>query len=229
MSNLLDDLAEQAITGVSFDKRSRKWRAYIRHSDRQIHLGFFAEVASANAARRAAELRLHGHYHASRAVIADGEIVRIPLVGLRGDLQGVAIVDAADLALVESRLWYLSSGYPTTKSNGVFRRLHCMILPDAREVDHRDGDRLNCRRSNLRNCSHAQNCRNTPARLTNRLGLKGVQRTPEGRFAARIQVDGEQIYLGRFDEAADAARAYDRAALQYHGDFARLNFGRVDQ
>jgi hypothetical protein len=45
-----------------------------------------------------------------------------------------------------------------------------------------------------------------------------------GQCIAKIAYKGEKIYLGTFQTNIEAARAYDRAARQYHGPFARLNF-----
>lgn len=48
----------------------------------------------------------------------------------------------------------------------------------------------------------------------------------KGRWRAYIQVNGRQINLDRFNTEAEAGRAYDKAAIRYHGDKAKLNFGR---
>jgi hypothetical protein len=89
-------------------------------------------------------------------------------------------------------------------------------------TDHRDGNRLNNQRSNLRACTHSQNgCNRAKLRAT-ASQYKGV-RLLEGKWAAEIRLDGKRAYLGRFLTEEDAAIEYNRAALKIHGEFARLN------
>jgi hypothetical protein len=48
--------------GVSLDKKSGKWRAYLSHKKKRINLGFFASQESANAAVITARAELYTHY-----------------------------------------------------------------------------------------------------------------------------------------------------------------------
>lgn len=81
-------------------------------------------------------------------------------------------------------------------------------------VDHRDGDTFNGRWKNLREATHSQNIANSKLRKDNSSGSKGVLRTANGRYQARI-------ILGTFDTLTEAAKAYQRAAITVFGEFAR--------
>lgn len=89
------------------------------------------------------------------------------------------------------------------------------------EIDHRDGDKQNNRLSNLRLATRQQNVQNRGIGRVNTSGIKGVSCRKNGKWTAQITVCGRNIYLGRFVDKEDAARAYASAARQYHGEFAR--------
>lgn len=92
-------------------------------------------------------------------------------------------------------------------------------------VDHVNRNGLDNRRANLRRATDAQNARNRSLRSDNTTGYKGVSfHKAVGRYTANISVKGARHYLGLYDDPADAARAYDEAALKWFGTFAHLNF-----
>lgn len=99
------------------------------------------------------------------------------------------------------------------------------VMPDA-DVDHIDRNTKNNTISNLRLCSQTDNNANGIGRKKLRTvsGYKGVYRNGSCRtWVARIQVRGEHIYLGCYVTPEDAACAYDRAAVEHFGEFARTN------
>jgi AP2 domain/HNH endonuclease len=97
-------------------------------------------------------------------------------------------------------------------------------------ADHVNGNGLDNRRENLRACTNQQNQRNREKVRTSINGrpsspYKGVRWNPNrNRWVGEIKVDGRSVFLGHHRSEEDAARAYDAAALQHFGDFARLNF-----
>lgn len=101
--------------------------------------------------------------------------------------------------------------------------LHKLIVP-FEIVDHIDGNPLNNKKDNLRPCTRKENGRNRNINKNNSSGFKGVSFiTKKNRMCAQIKVDYKNIHLGYFKTAEEAARAYNAAALKYHGKFARLN------
>lgn len=92
-------------------------------------------------------------------------------------------------------------------------------------VDHANRDTLDCRRSNLRQATYAQNSANSKLRKHNTSGYKGVSfNKRRQKFEANINFEGTRYPLGFFDVAEEAAKAYDKVAKRLHGEFAVLNF-----
>lgn len=85
-------------------------------------------------------------------------------------------------------------------------------------IDHIDGDGLNNRISNLRECNQSQNAANSKGK-NGEVGMKGVIKQA-GKFRARIKVAGKSKHLGYFSTAEQAHQAYCEAAKQEFGEFA---------
>ena len=146
-----------------------------------------------------------------------------------------ALVDDADYEqLMAMGKWCLSNNkYPNKtiiigKKGGKYLqkniKMHRFIIdaPDGFEVDHRDGNKLNNQKENLRICTHSQNGKNMPVFKNNTTGFKGVKKRSR-KWVSEITADGKQIYLGYFTCPIEAARVYNAAAIKYHGEFANLN------
>lgn len=88
-------------------------------------------------------------------------------------------------------------------------------------IDHIDGNKLNNVVSNLRKCTKSDNSRNQK-KSRGSSQYKGVYLYKSGIWRATIQLE-KKIHLGYFEDEQEAALAYDRAALEYYGEFARTN------
>jgi hypothetical protein len=134
------------------------------------------------------------------------------------------LVDEEDFWRFWRHEFFTSSGFVVFRDEeGKIRRLHREILEvrDSRIVVHLDGDKRNCTKPNL----HIQD-RGVYGRARPSQGAckyKGVS-PYRGRWQATIRVEGKLKWLGAFDTAEDAARAYDDAVLHYRGRKGVLNF-----
>lgn len=101
-----------------------------------------------------------------------------------------------------------------------------MQIGDDMLCDHINGNGLDNRKANLREATCAQNSWNSgKSRGVSRSKYKGPAWDKRYRkWEVRISVHGKRIYIGRFNDELEAARAYDAAAVKYHGRYASLNF-----
>lgn len=154
-----------------------------------------------------------------RRIYFDGDRALVSLAKGRG----VAVIDADDVGLVSVRSWSLSNsgrawGGPRV---GLMHRV-IMEPPPGAVIDHINCDPLDNRRSNLRLATRAQNARNRN-RASGRSRFKGVHKGEGGRWSAQISVNGKNRRAGCYLTEEEAAQAYDAAALELHGEFARTN------
>ena len=116
------------------------------------------------------------------------------------------------------------AGRSVYKETGKMRKqlLHRFILgvgdPKV-EIDHKDRDGLNCQRRNLRTATNAQNVCNVGLRRDNTSEVKGVDLI-RGKWRARINHKRRPIHIGYFSTKKSATKAYQEAAVKYHGTFA---------
>ena len=92
-------------------------------------------------------------------------------------------------------------------------------------VDHVNRDRLDNRKSNLRIVTIKQSSYNTAGRKGAKSTYKGVWfSSQKKKWVSTIVVDGTSKHVGTFSDETEAAKAYDREAKRYWGDYAYLNF-----
>jgi hypothetical protein len=175
--------------------------------------------------------RLRPYAEAIEAIASDATcLMEVSAYGL----QAYALIDRDDAALVLPYRWRCApnNGIPYVKArtrDGRTLYLHRLILQvddPLLTVDHVSTNALDNRRCNLRLATRGQQQRNQRA-IQASSAYKGVSWDARcKRWCAQIRADGRATWLGRFCSEKDAARAYDAAARDLHGEFARLNFPR---
>jgi AP2 domain len=147
----------------------------------------------------------------------------------------VALVDDRDYERVRRYKWHFTGRYAQTRTPSPERKhllLHRFLLeaPTGIQVDHVNGDPLDCRRNNMRLTDSRGNNRNRrPLAAWNgrppSSKYKGVWYERHGlrSWRAGISVGSRRMYLGRFQSEDEAALAYNAAARRLHGEFACVN------
>ena len=150
----------------------------------------------------------------------------------------VAIVDDDDFEWLSEWKWYAHKHWntfyvwrSTNTKLGEKRKtiqMHRLILGlqrgDGKIVDHINHNGLDNRKCNLRIVTNSQNCMNQRPAKNFSSKYKGVSwRTSRKKWRAQIKLNKKTIYLGGFNSEEDAARAYNRKAIELFGEYAFLN------
>lgn len=145
----------------------------------------------------------------------------------------IALVDDEDYERVSKYSWHIhrSHNHKTVYARAYLSKtstkqtvMH-QFLTGKLDIDHKDNNGLNNQRNNLRVATRSQQVANAGPRNTNKCGLKGVSWHKQARkWRAVIMVGAKQKYLGCYVDKEEAARAYDTAATQVFGEFAKLNY-----
>lgn len=138
-----------------------------------------------------------------------------------------AIVDDEDYSRLSLHTWYLDANRDRiigTVNGKQINIARFILRTSAPMPDHKDLDIFNNQKSNLRAATVQQNHANRYAPVSNTSGYKGVSwhKTSE-KWRAYISWKNHYIHLGNFYTKEEAAKAYNEAALERFGEFARLN------
>jgi len=152
----------------------------------------------------------------------EGEVRQIPL----GDGY-YAYVDAADYEWLSHWTWRLKNGYAARTEKGKLIFMHRAIAQPAKGmiVDHKNRNKLDNTRNNLRACRPRENACNRGKRhaaSSRFLGVSYCKRS--GKWRGQVWFEGKGVPVGYFTDEMEAARAYDRKAVELFGASARLNF-----
>jgi len=134
------------------------------------------------------------------------------------------LIDTDDIPKVDGVLWSQNDkGYVYNDRRG---KLHKIVMPSSgqnEDIDHINGIKTDNRKENLRSCTRGQNNMNKHSTKSTS-GYKGVSWCKRDRkWVANIFYNRKHIFLGRFENIHEAAKAYNRAAEKLFGEVAHLN------
>jgi hypothetical protein len=163
--------------------------------------------------------------------VIDGDTCRIKLYRTDGSVRPEeAIVDKGDFEKVKEYKWAYGNkkGLPVhSMLGGKSTCLQHLILgkpPEGMLIYFKDGNKLNCKKSNLTFSTASQRGGGKKISVNSTSGYKGVVWHKTGKkWMAAITVNRKYIYLGLFKDKNKAAEAYNEAALEHFGEFAFLN------
>ena len=149
-----------------------------------------------------------------------------------------AMVDDEDydrvMEVIGKGKWYIHASdgkggeyeYAVSGSRRLGMHRVVMNAPKGMDVDHKNGDRLNNCKENLRICTRAQNCRNKRTRSDSASGIKGVYEIKNPNLAKRFIAyigdpdrPGYNIKLGKYTTKQEAGLVAARARKARDGEF----------
>jgi len=164
---------------------------------------------------------MRGRKHTPNKYRIEGDCAYLELTNTHGEVVGEACIDVADLGgvLAVGRWSRHQNGYARTEQAHKFVLMHRLLLnpDDSEEVDHKNRNRLDNRRENLRRCTPSQNRQNRQgATKVSVSGVRGIFWYPRlKKWRVRVQVNGQRHNVGCFStvEEAEAAAIAARRRL----------------
>ena len=136
------------------------------------------------------------------------------------------IIDKETYKLMYKHTWGVYQNYVKTGNKLLSRMImNCNENDNDLVVDHINSNTLDNRKCNLRLITQSQNTLNQSSSKNSTSKYIGVNWDKKSKkWAARIGINGESIFLGVFDREQDAALARDYSTKKYYKGFGRLNF-----
>lgn len=139
------------------------------------------------------------------------------------------LFDLDQLETMKQYNWMVDKeGYARTRYKYNTYKMHQLVLgkKPGFVIDHKDNNRINNTINNLRHATTAQNSINSVLRKDNKTGYRGVSIRENAKlrpYRATISHNHRSIVLGNYETPEQAAIAYNKAAAELHGEFAKLN------
>jgi hypothetical protein len=149
----------------------------------------------------------------------------------------VALVDDDDYEALSEYKWCACENHKVVYALHCFRHnetgknqmisMHRFIMGVPKKdyvVDHINHDGLDNRKENLRICNKQENAWNHKTIESKYKGVAYCYWNKRKPFSSHIAKNSKLIHLGYFENQEDAAKAYDKKAVELFGEFACLNF-----
>lgn len=136
--------------------------------------------------------------------------------------------DLEDYELIKDYCWHIrSDGYVATNDfNNNYKglKLHRLLFPNAKVVDHINHIKHDCRKINLRECTSSKNNMNRGLHSNNTSGVAGVSWHKRiQKWCANIRINGKQTHLGSYENFEDAKKRRLQAEEKYYGEYSYKN------
>ena len=142
-----------------------------------------------------------------------------------------AIIDDKDFEYLNQWKWTYDGRYAIRsvaftvgKRSKIYMHRIILNTPVGMDTDHIDMNRLNNQRLNLRICTRTQNMMNRGKQKNNTTEFKGVRLLRGHTPQAQILINGKNTHIGTFPDKISSAKAYDKVAREYYGEYAKTNF-----
>lgn len=173
---------------------------------------------------------------AAEVTAASKNYCEIPLRNMQKEVVGWAKCSPEDYEELMKYKWSKTNdGYAQSEIKKRTWRMHRIvkeilskeIIPQGHIIDHKNGDKLDNTRNNLRFATQLQNAKNTLKRKNTTSIYRNVSKTKYGTYKSTVEVNGKCIHLGTTKTEEEAAMMYDCWCIQqddFEEGFRRLNF-----
>lgn len=159
-------------------------------------------------------------------------------LGSRFGIYKHALVDDDNYDWLNQWRWYCHNrgyavravGIGNGRQKAIFMHRLVINTPKRSWTDHIDNNKLNNQKENLRIVTHSQNGMNRKNTKHSTSIFKGVSWDKKrDKWKVGITKNSKRCGLGYFKREEDAGKAYDRKAIELFGEFARLNFPKLEE
>lgn len=157
--------------------------------------------------------------------VIKGNTTQLQILNEYGDIKAVALVDTEDVEKLKKYSFRThNNGYINTSRNRKNIYLHQIVFGETKEgyeIDHINRNKLDNRKSNLRQCTHKDNAHN---RISyNKFGQQGIRKTNRNLkkpYYASIYDNGKFIFLGYYATKEEAIEVRRKAEKEIYKEYA---------